>query len=104
MMRQLLKDNGMDEDVIDYATGALDSQVPAMASGSIDGAVLVEPALSQVIAEDIGYSVYSFSEMMEGYSTAHLAMKDDFIAENEELVTGFQRALNKALDFIHNNK
>ena len=99
-----LKQNGIDLSKLEIDTSiAFASMEGAFVGGTGDFVSLFEPNASNVEKEGLGYVVASVGELggVVPY-TAYNARKS-YIKNNPKVIEGFTKAIQKGLDYVHNN-
>ena len=99
-----LKQNGIDISKLDIDTSiAFASMEGAFIGGTGDYVTLFEPNATNVEKEGLGYVVASIGELggVVPY-TAYNARKS-YIENNPKVIEGFTKAIQKGLDYVHNN-
>ncbi len=99
-----LKQNGIDISKLDIDTSiAFASMEGAFIGGTGDFVTLFEPNATNVEKEGLGYVVASIGELggVVPY-TAYNARKS-YIENNPKVIEGFTKAIQKGLDYVHNN-
>lgn len=99
-----LKQNGIDISKLDIDTSiAFASMEGTFIGGTGDYVTLFEPNATNVEKEGLGYVVASIGELggVVPY-TAYNARKS-YIENNPKVIEGFTKAIQKGLDYVHNN-
>ncbi len=80
----------------------------SMASSFIGGigdfVALFEPQATKLVNEGYGYVVASLGEIGGVVPYTAFNAKTSFIDENKDLIDGFTRAIQKGLDYVHENE
>ena len=75
----------------------------AFLSGIGDFVTLFEPNATQVEKEGLGYVVASIGELGGIVPYTSYSARKSFINEHTDLIINFDKAIQKGLDFVHNN-
>ncbi len=100
-----LKENGIDpkKDVNIDTSIAFAAMAGAFIGGTGDFVTLFEPQALQVEKQGFGYVVASIGQLGgEVPYTAYNARKS-YIENNEDVIKGFTKAIQKGLDYVHNH-
>lgn len=100
-----LKQNGIDpkKDLTIDTSIAFSAMQGAFIGGTGDFVTLFEPNALNVEKEGLGYVVAYVGELGgEVPYTAYNARKS-YIEKNDDVIKSFSKAINKGLDFVHNN-
>lgn len=99
-----LRQNGINTDEINIDTSVA---FPAMSSAFIGGqgdfVTLFEPNALQVEQEGFGYVVASVGELGGIVPYTSYSARGSFIKDNKVLISNFTKAIQKGLDYVHNN-
>lgn len=101
-----LKQHGLDtkKDLTIDTSIAFNAMSGAFIGGTGDFATLFEPNALQLVKQGLGYNVAYLGALGgEVPYTAYNARKS-FIENNPDIIEGFTRAINKALEYVANNK
>jgi len=96
--------NGVKTEEVNFDTSIdFASTTGAFIGGTGDFVSVFEPTASSLENQGVGYIVASIGELggIVPY-TAYNARKS-YIEENEEIIKGFTKAINKGLDYVHNH-
>lgn len=96
--------NGVKTEEVNFDTSIdFASTTGAFIGGTGDFVSVFEPTASSLENQGIGYIVASIGELggIVPY-TAYNARKS-YIEENEDVIKGFTKAINKGLDYVHNH-
>lgn len=91
------KDLNIDTSVAFAAMGG------AFIGGQGDFVTLFEPTALEIEQQGYGYVVASIGELGGVVPYTSYSARKSFINENKELITNFTKAIQKGLDFVHNN-
>lgn len=91
------KDLNIDTSVAFAAMGG------AFIGGQGDFVTLFEPTALEIEQQGYGYVVASIGELGGIVPYTSYSARKSFINENKELITDFTKAIQKGLDFVHNN-
>lgn len=100
-VRQFLIDGGVDVDLVEFIEVGYGDMAAAFESGSLGGAHVVEPFITQL--EDAGLAVSMGAHLgyvAERYLINAAFARGEWIADNPELVERFVAALSDASEFI----
>lgn len=100
-----LKQNGIDprKDLNIDTSVAFPAMGGAFISGQGDFVTLFEPTASQVEKEGFGYVVESVGKLGGNVPYTSFSARNSFINNNKELIKNFDKAIQKGLDYVHNN-
>ena len=100
-----LKQNGIDtkKDLTIDTSIAFNAMSGAFIGGTGDFVTLFEPNALQLVKQNLGYNVAYLGDLGgEVPYTAYNARKS-YIENNPEVIEGFTKAINKALEYVANN-
>ena len=100
-----LKKNGIDprKDLDIDTSVAFPAMGGAFISGQGDFVTLFEPTASQVEKEGFGYVVESVGKLGGNVPYTSFSARKSFLKEHKELIQSFDKAIQKGLDYVHNN-
>ena len=99
-----LKQNGVNIDKVNIDTSiAFASMQGAFIGGTGDFVSLFEPNASQVEKEGLGYIVASIGELGGTVPYTAYNARKSYIEANPKVIDSFTKAIQKGLDFVHNN-
>ena len=99
-----LKENGIDKnDLIIDTSIAFASMQGAFISGIGDYVTLFEPNALEVEKQGLGFVVASVGELGGIVPYTSYSARSSYIEANKELIKNFEKAIQKGLDFVHNN-
>ena len=99
-----LMKNGIDKNDLTIDTSIQFAAMQgAFLSGIGDFVTLFEPNATQVEKEGLGYVVASIGELGGIVPYTSYSARKSFINNNKDLIISFDRAIQKGLDFVHNN-
>ena len=99
-----LKENGIDKnDLIIDTSIQFAAMQGAFISGTGDFVTLFEPNALDVEKQGLGYVVASIGELGGIVPYTSYSARTSYIEENKELIENFEKAIQKGLDFVHNN-
>ena len=99
-----LKENGINKEDLTIDTSiAFASMQGAFISGTGDFVTLFEPNALDVEKQGLGYVVASVGELGGIVPYTSYSARTSYINENKELIDNFEKAIQKGLDFVHNN-
>ena len=100
-----LKENGIDpkEDVNIDTSIEFAAMQGAFIGGTGDFVTLFEPNALQIEKEGLGYVVASVGELGGVVPYTSYNAKKSYIEKNPDVIKGFTKAIQKGLDFVHNN-
>lgn len=75
----------------------------AFIGGNGDFVSLFEPTASSLVKQGYGYIVASIGELGGVVPYTAYNAKKSYIEENRSIIEGFNKAINKGLDYVHNN-
>ena len=103
-LEYILVKNGIKTDDLTIDTSiAFASMGGAFIGGTGDFVSLFEPNATQIEKEGYGYIVASLGELGGNIPYTAYNAKTSFIENNKETIKKFTRAIQKGLDFVHNN-
>lgn len=103
MMRKWLVQGGADLDSINFVEMSFPDQLAALRAGTIDAAGMLEPYVTSATNEDLLVIGNYFTDVESPVSLSGVLVMSDYAAENPELVTGFVRAIERAVDDFNEN-
>ena len=99
-----LKENGIDKNDLTIDTSIqFASMQGAFISGTGDFVTLFEPNALDVEKQGLGYVVASVGELGGIVPYTSYSARSSYIEENKDLINNFEKAIQKGLDFVHNN-
>lgn len=104
-LEYILKQNNIDpkKDVTIDTSIAFASMQGAFIGGTGDFVSLFEPNATQVEKQGFGYIVASLGELGGVIPYTSYSAKISYLEENQETIKKFTQAIQKGLDFVHNN-
>lgn len=100
-----LKENGIDKNTLTIDTSiAFASMQGAFLSGIGDFVTLFEPNALEVEKQGLGYVVASIGELGGVVPYTSYSARKSYINNNKDVINSFNKAVQKGLDFIHNNE
>ncbi len=75
----------------------------AFISGQGDFVTLFEPNALEIEQQGLGYVVASIGELGGVVPYTSYSARKSYINDNKELISNFTKAIQKGLDFVHNN-
>lgn len=92
---------GGDPSAIDFVEVAFQDTVPQVEQGNVDAGWLVEPFLSQALANGHRVASWVFLESIPGGQPTMIVYgSDQFVEENSEVVDNFRTALDETLQIV----
>ena len=103
MFRQIMNKYGMDgsKDVTFLDPGAL-NRLPALLAGAVDASIVSPEERYAGLDQGMKELMYLGNEVKNSWGT--IATSDRFIKEQPKLITGFMRAILKALRVVHQDR
>lgn len=98
-----LKQAGADYNSVKYVEVEFPDMVGALDEGRVDAAWVVEPFLSQGLAEGDRALFYPYEETASNLTVATYFTTSDYADENSDTVDAFVRAMNESLEFAADN-
>lgn len=99
-----LKEHGINKEDLTIDTSiAFASMQGAFISGTGDFVTLFEPNALDVEKQGLGYVVASVGELGGIVPYTSYSARESYINENTELIENFEKAIQKGLDFVHEN-
>lgn len=100
-----LRQNGIDPktDVSIDTSVAFAAMSSAFIGGQGDFVTLFEPNAMQIEKEGLGYVVASVGELGGVVPYTSYSAKISYIEKNKDIIDKFEQAIQKGLDFVHNN-
>ena len=99
-----LKENGINKEDLTIDTSiAFAAMQGAFISGTGDFVTLFEPNALDVEKQGLGYVVASIGELGGIVPYTSYSARTSYIEENKEVIENFEKAIQKGLDFVHNN-
>ncbi len=104
-LKYALKQNGInpDKDVYVDTSIAFSAMSGAFIGGKGDIVSLFEPNALQLEKKGYGYVVASLGELGGIVPYTSYSARKSFIKENKDLIEKFTKAIQKGLDYVHNN-
>lgn len=101
-----LKENGINpkKDLTIDTSISFSSMASSFIGGIGDFVALFEPQATKVVNEGYGYIVASLGEIGGVVPYTAFNAKISFIEENKDIIDGFIRAIQKGLDYVHENE
>ena len=99
----LNKNNIRKEELTIDTSIAFASMQGAFIGGTGDFVALFEPNATQVQKEGYGYIVASLGELGGNIPYTSYSAKSSFLNNNQDTIIKFTKAIQKGLDFVHNN-
>lgn len=99
-----LNQNGVVTEEVNFDTSIdFAATTGAFIGGTGDYVSLFEPSALQLEKQGYGYVVASIGELGGTVPYTAYNAKKSYIEENPEVIEGFTKAINKALDYVHNH-
>ena len=99
-----LKEHGINKEDLTIDTSiAFASMQGAFISGTGDFVTLFEPNALDIEKQGLGYVVASVGELGGIVPYTSYSARESYINENTELIENFEKAIQKGLDFVHEN-
>ena len=104
-LKWALKENGIDyvDDVIIDTSIAFNAMSGAFIGGQEDFVSLFEPNALELEKQGLGYVVASIGELGGIVPYTAFNAKKSYIENNQDVIEGFTKAIQKGLDYVHNN-
>ena len=104
-LKWALKENGIDyeDDVIIDTSIAFNAMSGAFIGGQGDFVSLFEPNALELEKQGLGYVVASVGELGGIVPYTAFNAKKSYIENNPDVIEGFTKAIQKGLDYVHNN-
>ena len=103
-LEYILNKNGIKKDDLTIDTSiAFANMQAAFINGTGDFVSLFEPNATQTQQEGYGYIVASLGELGGVIPYTSYSAKTSFIENNKDIIKKFTKAIQKGLDFVHNN-
>lgn len=104
-LKWALKENGIDyeDDVIIDTSIAFNAMSGAFMGGQGDFVSLFEPNALELEKQGLGYVVASIGELGGIVPYTAFNAKKSYIENNPDVIEGFTKAIQKGLDYVHNN-
>lgn len=104
-LKWALKENGIDyeDDVIIDTSIAFNAMSGAFIGGQGDFVSLFEPNALELEKQGLGYVVASIGELGGIVPYTAFNAKKSYIENNPNVIEGFTKAIQKGLDYVHNN-
>lgn len=101
----VLRQNGMDPktDLTIDTSVEFAAMGGAFIGGDVDFVTLFEPTALEVEQQGYGYVVASIGELGGVVPYTSYSARISFIEENPDLIAGFNRAVQKGLDYVHSH-
>lgn len=99
-----LRENGIEIDSVNIDTSiAFSAMSGAFIGGTGDYVTLFEPLALQLEKQGIGYVVGSVGSLGGVVPYTVYNARKSYIEDNPDIISGFTKAIQKGLDFVHNN-
>ena len=99
-----LKEHGINKEDLTIDTSiAFSAMQGAFIGGTGDFVTLFEPNATDVENQGLGYVVASIGELGGNVPYTSYSARISYINENKDIIEKFNKALQKGLDFVHNN-
>ena len=99
-----INQNGVSTDEMNFDTSIdFASTTGAFIGGTGDYVALFEPSALKLEKENYGYVVASVGELGGVVPYTAFNAKKSYIEENEDIIKGFTKAIQKGLDYVHNH-
>ena len=104
-LKWALKENGIDyeDDVIIDTSIAFNAMSGAFIGGQGDFVSLFEPNALELEKQGLGYVIASIGELGGIVPYTAFNAKKSYIENNQDVIEGFTKAIQKGLDYVHNN-
>ena len=104
-LKWALKENGIyyEDDVIIDTSIAFNAMSGAFIGGQGDFVSLFEPNALELEKQGLGYVVASVGELGGIVPYTAFNAKKSYIENNPDVIEGFTKAIQKGLDYVHNN-
>ena len=103
-LKYILNQNGIkDNELILDTSIAFSSMASSFIGGIGDYVSLFEPTATQIVNQGYGYIVSSLGELGGNIPYTSYSAKKSFIDNNQDIIIKFNKAIQKGLDFVHNN-
>lgn len=103
-LEYIIKKNGIDIESVDIDTSvAFSAMSGSFIGGNGDFVSLFEPTASQVEEQGYGYVVASLGELGGIVPYTSYSARTSYLKENPETIQAFTRAIQKGLDYVHQN-
>ena len=99
-----LRENGINPDEVNIDTSvAFNAMAGAFIGGTGDFVTLFEPQALQLEQQGYGYVVTSVGELGGIVPYTVYNARKSYIEDNPKVIEGFTKAIQKGLDYVHNN-
>lgn len=98
-IRHVVEGDGGDQSDLDFVEVPFPDAPAALDQGQVDAAWILEPFLSQAVADGGRVISWNYVEMDQNLDIAGYFTSEEYIAENPEVVEGFAAAMNKSLEY-----
>ena len=100
-----LKENGIDpaKDLTIDTSVSFANMASAFIAGTGDFVALFEPTATQIVNEGYGYKVASLGSLGGIVPYTAYNARTSFIENNKDVIKDFTKAIEKGLDYVHNN-
>lgn len=96
--------NGVQTEEVNFDTSIdFASTTGAFIGGTGDFVSVFEPTASSLENQGVGYIVASIGELGGTVPYTAYNARKSYIEENEDVIEGFTKAINKGLDYVHNH-
>ncbi|TFD09670.1 nitrate ABC transporter substrate-binding protein [Cryobacterium sp. TMT1-2-2] len=98
-IRQIVEDDGGDSSTIQFVEVGFPDAEAAVENSQVDAAWILAPFLNSAVANGARIISYNFSAFDTNLDIAGYFANGDTISNNPDLVTKFQTAMNKSLEY-----
>lgn len=98
MMRKWLEKGGADLDSVNFVEMSFPDQLAALRAGTIDAAGMLEPFVTAAKNDDLTVIGNYFTDVESPVSISGVLVMSDYAKKNPEIVAGFVRAIERAVD------
>lgn len=102
-IRSVVQEAGGDPSTIDFVEVPFADAPAALENGQVDAAWIMDPFLTEALDRGARVLSYNFAEFHPDLDISCIFATGDVIDHDPELVSSFQKAMNKSLEYSQNN-
>jgi NitT/TauT family transport system substrate-binding protein len=96
--------NGADPKKVSIVGVGIDGVIPAIQSKQFEGVYAIEPAVSVIIAQNLGHQIaFPASASVSGYMVTAFIAREEWVEKNPEIAKAVVEVLDKSTDWLTAN-